>query len=581
MRFVPGVCAFVVMGTMTIPIYGQESDLQKQYDHISDLRDQGYELVHPDKGGHADLAKSETVLQEAIAQANKFLSSKGMTQELWAEADSRRSESLIFLAEIYALKGDKNAALNSLEAMQSSGLYVSHEKMLEQSVDLKSLHDEPRFKALMARYKQMEDRWNASAINAQTNNLDEAHRIAGLSLFWSEARYNFAHFDSVPDLDWNQAYLDYLPRVIAAKTTHDYYDVMMQFASLLHDGHTHVVPPQAMIDEFWAAPPISTSLIEGKVIVTALRSPAARASGLHLGDEIVSVDGQDVHTYASTRVNQYVDSSSPQYRIFRMYGSQLLAGDHRQPVMIGVVDAAGHSYSVTLSREKDPHTDQFPTVVWRMLDGGIAYLAVNEFGDDAGLKAFEQHLPEIIRARGLIIDVRRNGGGSTNNGTAILSYLDKKPIPLSAAVSMDYVPVYRAWNGPYVSWKPMGAPEPYSVERKQHYEGPVAVLIGPRTFSAAEDFVVSFDSMKRGTLLGEATGGSTGQPFVFDLPGGGKGWICSKNDTYPDGRVFVGKGILPAIVVKLTVDDVRHERDPVIDRAVELLRKRDATTASR
>ncbi|RUL61653.1 hypothetical protein EKH79_17945 [Dyella dinghuensis] len=566
---------------VAMPIHGQDSDLQKRYDHISDLRNQGYELVHSAHGGHGDLAKAETLLQEAIAQADQFLSSQAATEDLWAQADSRRSESLIFLAEAYALKGDKNAALNALETMQSSGLYLFHEKILEQSAGLKSLHDEPRFKALMDRYKHMESRWNASALNGQTENLDEAHRIAGLSLFWSEARYNFAHFDNVPDLDWNQAYLDYLPRVIAAKTTHDYYDVMMQFASLLHDGHTHVVPPRAIVNEFWATPAISTSLVEEKVIVTALRSPATRASGLHVGDEIVSIDGQDVRTYALTKVNPYVDSSSPQDRIATMYGRRLLAGDHRQPVTLGIVDAAGHSHSVTLSREGDPHADALSPVVWRMLDGDIAYLAVNEFGDDAGVKAFEQHLPEILHAKGLIIDVRRNGGGSTQNGAAILSYLDKKPIPLSAAVSMDYVPVFRAWQGPYVLWKPVGPAQPYSVERKQHYEGPVAVLIGPYTFSAAEDFVVSFDSMKRGTLLGEATGGSTGQPLTIDLPGGGKGWICSKNDTYPDGRVFVGKGISPAMIIKPTVEDVRNNRDPVIDGATELLRKRDAMTASR
>lgn len=40
--------------------------------------------------------------------------------------------------------------------------------------------------------------------------LSEAQRIAGLSLFWSEARYNFANFDHVPGLDWNRAYLEFL-----------------------------------------------------------------------------------------------------------------------------------------------------------------------------------------------------------------------------------------------------------------------------------------------------------------------------------------------------------------------------------
>ena len=72
------------------------------------------------------------------------------------------------------------------------------------------------------------------------------------------------------------------------------------------------------------------------------------------------------------------------------------------------------------------------------------------------------------------------------------------------------------------------------------------MLIGPQTFSAAEDFLVSFDVLKRGVIVGEASGGSTGQPMFMSLPGGGQGRICVKRDTYPDGTAFVGKGIAPS-----------------------------------
>ncbi len=79
--------------------------------------------------------------------------------------------------------------------------------------------------------------------------------------------------------------------------------------------------------------------------------------------------------------------------------------------------------------------------------------------------------------------------------------------------------------------------------------------------------------MKRGLIVGEATGGSTGQPLVFKLPGGGSARICVKRDTYPDGHAFVGKGIPPGIEVKITVADIRAGKDPVFERAVrELLR---------
>jgi C-terminal processing protease CtpA/Prc len=39
--------------------------------------------------------------------------------------------------------------------------------------------------------------------------------------------------------------------------------------------------------------------------------------------------------------------------------------------------------------------------------------------------------------------------------------------------------------------------------------------------------------------------------------------VCTKKDTYPDGREFVGYGIQPDIEVKATVQDFIDQKDPV------------------
>jgi C-terminal processing protease CtpA/Prc len=97
------------------------------------------------------------------------------------------------------------------------------------------------------------------------------------------------------------------------------------------------------------------------------------------------------------------------------------------------------------------------------------------------------------------------------------------------------------------------------------------VLTSAATYSAAEDFAVAFDVMQRGTLVGEPTGGSTGQPLHIKLPGGGSARICTKQDTYPDGRAFVGVGVQPQHLVKLTVEGVRAGRDEVLEAALASL----------
>jgi len=72
-------------------------------------------------------------------------------------------------------------------------------------------------------------------------------------------------------------------------------------------------------------------------------------------------------------------------------------------------------------------------------------------------------------------------------------------------------------------------------------------------------------------IVGEATGGSTGQPLLFNLPGGGKARICTKHDSFADRTEFVGIGIQPDIPAHLTAADIRTGRDSVLALAVHTL----------
>jgi len=112
-------------------------------------------------------------------------------------------------------------------------------------------------------------------------------------------------------------------------------------------------------------------------------------------------------------------------------------------------------------------------------------------------------------------------------------------------------------------------PNPRLIETLLSFSG-----ASPRTFSAAEDFTIDFELMRRGKIIGEPTGGSTGQPLFFPLPGGGSARVCSKQNLYPDGRQFVGVGIQPQILVRPTVADFRASRDTVLEKALEYLQAR-------
>ena len=103
--------------------------------------------------------------------------------------------------------------------------------------------------------------------------------------------------------------------------------------------------------------------------------------------------------------------------------------------------------------------------------------------------------------------------------------------------------------------------------------GLVVVLIGPGTNSAAEDFVVPLHGAGRATVVGQKSRGSTGQPLPFSfLDGKITGRICIKRDTYPDGREFVGVGIIPDVEINPAPADIIAGRDVVLEKGMDILK---------
>lgn len=70
--------------------------------------------------------------------------------------------------------------------------------------DYSSLRDEPRFQAVRRTMQVPRKVLDSAAITVPYKEvLSTEEKVAGLSLFWAEARRSFVHFDHVPDLDWD------------------------------------------------------------------------------------------------------------------------------------------------------------------------------------------------------------------------------------------------------------------------------------------------------------------------------------------------------------------------------------------
>lgn len=408
-----------------------------------------------------------------------------------------------------------------------------------------------------------------------TEQLSEADRLAGLSLLWSEARYNFANFDLVPDLDWDAHYRATIPRVLAARDTADYYQELRRFYAALKDGHSGITLPEELRSRFFSRPPVYTRLIEGRVMIYRVNSKKLLAMGLHEGQEILTIDGVDVHDYAADNVRPFQSASTPQDLDVRVYSFGLLQGNAEDAVELGLSDASGQQQQLTIPRSGYGDEDKNETSEgWfrtRDLGDGILLLDIRTFNEESVLNAFTERFDEISQAAGLIIDLRLNGGGNSNNGWGIIAQLVDKPFPTSRWKTRLYRPAYRAWMRPEAwSWHE-GIGNEYEPHGEHHYKGPVAVLSGPRTYSAAEDFLAAFRQAQRGPIIGQASGGSTGQPLGIKLPGGGSARVCVKRDWFADGTEFVGVGVMPDILVADTVTDLRTGNDASAARAKQYL----------
>jgi C-terminal processing protease CtpA/Prc len=518
--------------------------------------------------------------QTPVEKANAAHASKDYARgtELYRaalEAGAQGAEVPYNAACCAALAGKKPEALEFLALAIRRGF--ADPDHLAKDTDLKSLYDDPQWRQLVQtcgqRRKQLQQLWGGKAFEIPfTENLSVDARVAGLSKLWLEVKINFVHFHLVPDLDWDALYLAYLPRVRQTKSTLEYYKLLMRLCAQLKDSHTNAYPPEQLWDACYAGPRLQSRLVEGKVLLVRVDHDRLLKDGIKPGMEVLAINGTPVRDYARQEVIPYLSASTKQDLDVRAYSYYLFAGSVKEPLRLTLADAEGNKIVRSVPRisvkENKPKP---PSRKWKLHPGGIAHVPIDTFATSQVVEQFKADFPEIAKSAALILDLRDNGGGDSVTGFQILGMLTDKSFRTDRWQTRDYRPSYRAWGfgeGWYEDtsrWPADGA---------RWYKKPVIVLTSPRTFSAAEDFCAAFDFLKRGTIIGEPTGGSTGQPLTFKLPGGGSARVCTRHSAYPDGKEYVGIGIQPNKLVTPTVADVRANRDAVLEAALAEARKR-------
>lgn len=285
------------------------------------------------------------------------------------------------------------------------------------------------------------------------------------------------------------------------------------------------------------------------------------------------------------------------------YRLGLMSADGR--VEERVVDAIAYDARPTPA---DEQTSPVATLEW--LDARTAYMSVPSFSNKAYKRAGAdfhgtiQGLFDQLRQRGardLILDLRRNGGGSEPNESILYSYLMQAPLHKYAAVEAraarldvtsasgkrfamqvfdeEELSQQRALgNGRYtrLNRPPEGLMTHWTVSAPV-YRGRLVVLVGGRTFSGGAELASMLQHVRRGVLVGEEVGGAhhgntSGYEWRIELPNSRMTLLVPLLQFRMNWPALPsGGGVRPACAVPPEVAELDVTRDRAWRTAVALL----------
>jgi len=198
---------------------------------------------------------------------------------------------------------------------------------------------------------------------------------------------------------------------------------------------------------------------------------------------------------------------------------------------------------------------------YRVLDDNIGYIRIASFENTIGEGNLDDCLAYLALCRGLIIDIRNNGGGALTNAEKLAGrFVQEKTL-------VGYIQHKTGTGHSDFSEMKERYLEP-SINIRWHK--PVCVLTNRSVYSAANDFAMMMRALPNVRLVGDRTGGGSGMPMSNSLP---NGWSVrySACPMYDAQRQQTEFGIEPDISIGLTDEATAKGIDLIIEKAREIL----------
>lgn len=268
-------------------------------------------------------------------------------------------------------------------------------------------------------------------------------------------------------------------------------------------------------------------------VISPLPGTPAEKSGLRSGDKIYAINGEDTSgMFLDAAVNKIRGKKGTEVTL------TVMRNNSKEPKEIKIIRDA----------------IKYDSVRWEMEDNGMAYIKVLHYNTDTEGK-FSQAVNEVLKKnpKGIILDLRGNPGG----------FLD-------AAVKMA-----SAWveEGIIVT-------EKYSDNDKKEHNAvgkarlgdiKTAVLINGGSASGSEIVAGALKDHGKAVLIGEKTFGKGSVQSLENFEDGSSLKLTVAKWLTPNGTCINEKGVEPDIEIEMTDEDYNNDKDPQMNKAVEIL----------
>ncbi len=270
------------------------------------------------------------------------------------------------------------------------------------------------------------------------------------------------------------------------------------------------------------------------LIIAPLKGNPAEAAGLKAGDKILKVDD-------TLTTNLTIEEAV-----------KLIRGE------------VGSMVTLLILREGWDEAREFnikrglvvvPTLDSEIKNEGIVHFKLYNFNANAPQLFYQDSLKALSQgARGVVLDLRNNSGGLLDVATNIAGwFLERGEVIVRERFRFGEERVLRA-SGPAV-----------------FAEVPTVVIVNGGSASASEIVAGALRDNRGIRLVGEKTFGKGTVQEIENLSDGSSIKISVAEWLTPNGTQIEGNGLNPDFEIKLTDEDIKQERDPQLDKALEIL----------